>query len=64
MDGFSKNEAFATGIAVGVNLYEQKIITAHERICITFRMVVSNCKKCWKKYASKFNQIKRKRVSI
>lgn len=31
MDGFSKNEAFATGIAVGVNLYEQKIITAHER---------------------------------
>ena len=31
MDGFSKNEAFATGIAVGVNHYEQKIITAHER---------------------------------
>ena len=31
MDGLLKNETFATGIAVGVNLYEQKIITAHQR---------------------------------
>ena len=30
-NGLMENEAFANGIAVGVNLYEQKIITAHQR---------------------------------
>lgn len=26
-----ESEAFATGIATGINLYQNKIITAHER---------------------------------
>lgn len=29
--GLVENEAFYTGIAVGVNLYKQKVVTAHER---------------------------------
>ena len=31
MDEFMENEAFVNGIAVGVNLYQAKIITAHKR---------------------------------
>ena len=26
-----ENEAFCTGVAVGINIHQQKVITAHER---------------------------------
>ncbi len=26
-----ENEAFCTGVVVGMNIYQQKVITAHER---------------------------------
>ena len=31
MDDFMEQDAFVNGIAVGVNLYQAKIITAHKR---------------------------------
>ena len=31
MNGLMENEAFFTGIVAGINLYQSKIITAHER---------------------------------
>lgn len=31
MSELMKNEAFCTGVAVGVTLHQQKVITAHER---------------------------------
>lgn len=31
MEELLKNEAFCTGVSVGIHLYQQKIITAHKR---------------------------------
>ena len=31
MDDFMENEAFINGIAVGINLHQQKVITAHKQ---------------------------------
>lgn len=31
MNELMENEAFCSGIAVGINLYQQKVVTAHER---------------------------------
>lgn len=31
MDELMENDAFATGIAVGVNLHQQRVIAAHDR---------------------------------
>ena len=31
MDELMENEAFANGISVGINLYQQKVIQAHKR---------------------------------
>lgn len=31
MKKLMENEAFCTGIAVGINIHQQKVITAHER---------------------------------
>lgn len=31
MEELLKNEAFVNGVNIGINLYQQKIITAHER---------------------------------
>lgn len=31
MKDLIENEAFCTGVAVGINIHQQKVITAHER---------------------------------
>lgn len=31
MEGLSENEVFIAGISVGINIYQQKVLTAHER---------------------------------
>ena len=31
MDGSSKNEAFANGVIVGIQLHQQRVIAAHNR---------------------------------
>lgn len=31
MKDLMENEAFCTGVAVGINIHQQKVITAHER---------------------------------
>ena len=31
MKGLEENDAFFTGIITGINLYQNKIVTAHER---------------------------------
>lgn len=31
MENLKENEAFCTGVNVGINLYQQKIIAAHKR---------------------------------
>lgn len=31
MDELMKNEAFCTGVAVGISLHQQKVIAAHRR---------------------------------
>ena len=31
MDALLENEIFCIGVSVGVNLYQQKIVSAHER---------------------------------
>lgn len=31
MSDLLENEAFCTGVAVGINLHQQKVVTAHER---------------------------------
>lgn len=31
LSNLTKNEAFASGVNLGINLYQKKVITAHER---------------------------------
>lgn len=31
MDDLLENEAFSVGVNVGINLYQQRVVTAHER---------------------------------
>lgn len=31
MNDLSENEGFVTGIAVGMSIYQQKVLTAHEK---------------------------------
>lgn len=31
MDSLSENEDFVTGVAVGIKIHQQRILTAHER---------------------------------
>lgn len=31
LNDLSENEVFIAGISVGINIYQQKVITAHER---------------------------------
>ena len=31
MSGLLENEAFCIGVSVGINLYQQKVVSAHER---------------------------------
>lgn len=31
LEGLEENEAFVTGIVTGINLYQNKVVTAHDR---------------------------------
>lgn len=31
LEGLEENEAFVTGVVTGINLYQNKVVTAHER---------------------------------